>query len=175
MKSPHRSELSPYRALGLASFVAFLTALTAGACGGGGGSSPATPSGGGNPPPTGSSLTVTISASVIKIWDPNPKIGFLAAAHAAAAKEDKTKEDYIAAYSDGEKMEAALKAHKTAHTTRLSGATRLCGSTFPFSTIVPQRCHSLLRWTYGAYTVRESGSVTVTPFRSPDTPTIVSQ
>ena len=31
-------------------------------------------------------LAVTISASVIKIWDPNPKIGFLAGAHAAEAK-----------------------------------------------------------------------------------------
>jgi carbon starvation protein len=31
-------------------------------------------------------LSVTISASVIKIWDPNPKIGFLAGAHAAEAK-----------------------------------------------------------------------------------------
>ncbi|MEP6668141.1 MAG: carbon starvation CstA 5TM domain-containing protein, partial [Chthoniobacter sp.] len=31
-------------------------------------------------------LTVTISASVIKVWDKNPKIGFLAAAHAAEAK-----------------------------------------------------------------------------------------
>ena len=31
-------------------------------------------------------LTVTIDASMIKIWDPNPKIGFLAAAHLAESK-----------------------------------------------------------------------------------------
>lgn len=63
MNVPHRSDPSPYRALGVALFVAFLTALTAGACGGGGGSSPANPTGGGNPPPSGSNLTVTISAT----------------------------------------------------------------------------------------------------------------
>ncbi|HSI13532.1 MAG TPA: carbon starvation CstA family protein [Chthoniobacter sp.] len=31
-------------------------------------------------------LTVTINASIIKVWDPNPKIGFLAGAKAAATK-----------------------------------------------------------------------------------------
>jgi plastocyanin len=62
MKNPYRSVVSPGRALGLAMFVALLTALAAGACGGGGGSSPSTPSGGANPP-SGGSLTVTISAA----------------------------------------------------------------------------------------------------------------
>jgi plastocyanin len=60
MNNPARSVLSPGRSPGLAMFVAFLTALTAGACGGGGGSSPAAP---GTNPPSDNSLTVTISAT----------------------------------------------------------------------------------------------------------------
>jgi plastocyanin len=60
MKNPYRSVLSPGRALGLAMFVAFLTALAAGACGGGGGSSPSAPA---TNPPSDNSLTVTISAA----------------------------------------------------------------------------------------------------------------
>jgi plastocyanin len=61
MNDPDRSALSPTRALALAMFVAFLTALAAGACGGGGGSS--TPSAPGTNPPSGGTLTVTISAA----------------------------------------------------------------------------------------------------------------
>lgn len=60
MNDPHRSALSPGRTLGLMMLVAFLTALTAGACGGGGGS-PSTPSG--SNPPSGGTLTVTITAT----------------------------------------------------------------------------------------------------------------
>jgi plastocyanin len=56
----NRSVLSPGRALGLAMLVAFVTALTGGACGGGGGSSPSAPAAN---PPSGANLTVTISAS----------------------------------------------------------------------------------------------------------------
>jgi plastocyanin len=56
----NRSVLSPGRALGLAMLVAFLTALTGGACGGGGGSSPSAPV---TNPSSDSSLTVTISAA----------------------------------------------------------------------------------------------------------------
>ena len=62
MNDPSRSALSPYRALALAMFVAFLTALAAGACGGGG-SSPSTPSAPGTNPPSGGNVTVTISAA----------------------------------------------------------------------------------------------------------------
>jgi plastocyanin len=62
MNDPARSVLSPGRTLGLAMFVAFLTALAAGACGGGG-SSPSTPSG--TNPPSGGDLTVTITSTGI--------------------------------------------------------------------------------------------------------------
>ena len=59
--SPGRALLLSTRALGLGTFVAFLTALVAGACGGGGGSSPSAPS---PPNPTpAANLTVTISAA----------------------------------------------------------------------------------------------------------------
>jgi carbon starvation protein len=59
-------------------------------------------------------LAVTMSASVIKIWDPNPKIGFLAAAQAAEAKLPALAQ--AATASTLEAKPAAEKALKTART-----------------------------------------------------------
>ena len=59
-------------------------------------------------------LTVTIDASVIKIWDPNPKIGFLAGANVAHAKLVET-ESAIATFTTPEHqadLATALAARK---------------------------------------------------------------
>ena len=63
-------------------------------------------------------LAVTISASVIKVWDTNPKIGFLAAARAAEAKIPALQQALAAA--DAAVQPVAQKALKTALTVRFN-------------------------------------------------------
>ncbi len=67
-------------------------------------------------------LTVTLTAGVTKIWDPNPKIGFLAAARAADAKIPALDQAVIAAQSgsDSVALTAAAKAAKTQRTIRFN-------------------------------------------------------
>jgi carbon starvation protein len=64
-------------------------------------------------------LTVTISASVIKVWDPNPKIGFLAAARAAEAKIPALQQAVDSA-NDAVQEEIAMKPLKTQRTLRFN-------------------------------------------------------
>jgi carbon starvation protein len=63
-------------------------------------------------------LAVTISASVIKVWDPNPKIGFLAGAHAAEGKLPTLQQALTAAQVSGDAnaIAAAAKAVKNVST-----------------------------------------------------------
>jgi carbon starvation protein len=67
-------------------------------------------------------LTVTISASVIKVWDPNPKMGFIAAARAAVAKQEQIKASIPVeqAARTPAVMAGAIKAHMTAETQRFN-------------------------------------------------------
>ena len=63
-------------------------------------------------------LTVTITAGVTKVWDANPKIGFLAAARAAEAKILPLEQ--AAATADTTALPAAQKAVKTQRTIRFN-------------------------------------------------------
>jgi carbon starvation protein len=62
-------------------------------------------------------LTITLTAGAIKVWDDNPKIGFLAAAEAAKAKIPSLEQALAAAtQSRSDALEAASKALKTQRT-----------------------------------------------------------
>ncbi|HYR57502.1 MAG TPA: carbon starvation CstA family protein, partial [Chthoniobacteraceae bacterium] len=66
-------------------------------------------------------LTVTISASVIKVWDPNPRIGFLAAARTADEKIPGLEEMVAASQSaDTPAWPAAVSALKKQRTVRFN-------------------------------------------------------
>jgi carbon starvation protein len=70
-------------------------------------------------------LAVTIDASVIKIWDANPKIGFLAAAQAAEARLPalQTKQDEQIKSADEAGAKATATAIKAAHTVHFNSIT----------------------------------------------------
>jgi carbon starvation protein len=63
-------------------------------------------------------LAVTVSASVIKVWDPNPKIGFLAGANAAANKLAALQQS--AQSLTGDALAAAQRAMKPVATQHLN-------------------------------------------------------
>jgi len=66
-------------------------------------------------------LAVTLSASVIKIWDPSPKIGFLAGGHAAETKYLALQEKAAQlAVSDPEAARTALTAMKPLKTAQFN-------------------------------------------------------
>ena len=67
-------------------------------------------------------LAVTLTAGVTKIWDPNPKIGFLAAARAADAKIAALEQVLTAAQAAGDAtaLAGAAKAVKSARTVRFN-------------------------------------------------------
>ena len=67
-------------------------------------------------------LTVTLSAGAIKVWDQNPRIGFLAAARAASAKLPALEQTLSVAQttSDAPAIAAAAKAVKNARTVRFN-------------------------------------------------------
>jgi carbon starvation protein len=56
-------------------------------------------------------LTITVTAGVIKVWDQNPKIGFLAAAEAAKAKASGIEQQIQAAATP--ELQKALKTQRT--------------------------------------------------------------
>jgi carbon starvation protein len=65
-------------------------------------------------------LTVTVTASVTKVWDANPKIGFLAAAQTAEGKLPTLTQACLAAENDAVASAAAEKALKAAQTMRFN-------------------------------------------------------
>jgi carbon starvation protein len=71
--------------------------------------------------PLAALLTITLSAGAIKVWDANPKIGFLAAAEAAKSKIPALEQAVTAATAaGGEAFIAAQKALKAQRTIRFN-------------------------------------------------------
>jgi carbon starvation protein len=67
-------------------------------------------------------LVVTLDAGAIKVWDPNPKIGFFAAVHAAEGKLPVLEQAFTTAQAGGDAgaIAAAAKAFNALRTTHFN-------------------------------------------------------